>query len=375
MSAYDLLSEYVRCDEEKRSLILENQFSRNLLYQDSFQDMEFSPDIVEDVPAKFELSQTGKFCPKCGREFRDSENFCPDCLVMLKKVSDKIDIKDIKFTPEMTYEGKNEYSNILDGECLKRINEFDFSLDDLKDILFSIKSQAFKNIDTLINENSIILDELDILDKVFLFAKSFAAVEYKSYGQTLGYFESNRILVDDRQRDSLQITTLIHELTHFIMKELFTRIICTILDAGKNTHIEAVATYILNYSKLNELIDEYAAHSVEGRFTVFGYQDYSSFLSIQDNLDSEDGEIAKTIGNTFSIHIKDMMESFLDVDLRREIKERFLDDTIEQPDYRQLAFENCNRLSDEGFIKAIGLMLGKINDCDLEIVHEIESKM
>ena len=204
---------------------------------------------------------------------------------------------------------------------------------------------------------------------MLLFAKAFVSVEYKSYGEDLGYFQFNKIYVDDRQRKSLQITTLIHELSHFLLKEFLVHTTCKILDVNKNRHVEAVIIYILSNSSFNSLIDEYAAHNVEGRFTIFGYQDYSSFTAIQKDLDSEHVDIAKTIGNTFAIYIKELLEGFLDWDLREDIKTQFLKDTIESPDYRQLQLENCNKLSDEGFIKAIWLILSEgFQNCNIEVV-------
>ena len=248
-------------------------------------------------------------------------------------------------------------------------NPSSFTADDFKDIIHSIKSQAFKNLDKLIADNSIDLDMLDALDKVFAFAKSFVKVEYKSYGGELGYFEFDKVYVDDRQRKSLQITTLIHELTHFLVNEILVHVTCKILNTDKNRHIESVITYILSHSTFNSLVDEYAAHTVEGRFTIFGYQDYSSFLTIQKEMDTEEADIAKVIGNSFAIYIKDLLEGFIDWDLREEIKEQFLSDTLEQPDYRQLALENCSKLSDEGFMKAIWLILTEgLQNADEEVI-------
>ena len=299
-----------------------------------------------------------KYCPKCGAKFFENENFCPDCLVSLKKNSDDVDVKYIDSKVVLSYQGKNDFENILSDECIQLINDFNFTIADFNQIIHSIKSQTFKNLDKLITDFSIDLDDLDILDKVILFAKSFVNVEYKSYGSQLGYYEFNKIYVDDRQTKSLQITTIIHELTHFLIKEILTGIVCKILDCNKNPHVEAVITYILSYFVENQLIDEYAAHTVEGRFTIFGYQDYSSFVAIQKRLDDEDTvEIAKTIGNTLSIYVKDILEGFLDWDLRDEIKQQFLEDTIEKPDYGQLQFESCKKLTDDGFMKAIWLIL------------------
>ena len=167
----------------------------------------------------------------------------------------------------------------------------------------------------------------------------------------------------------------IYELSHFLIKEILTRTVCEILDCTKNRHVESVVTYILTYSVFNNLIDEYAAHSVEGRFTIFGYQDYSSFIALQSDLDPEHIDIAKTIGNTFSIYIKDMLEGFIDWDLREEIKDQFLADTIEKPNYAQLGFESCNRLNDEGFMKAIWLILSEgFQNADAEVIESYEQQ-
>lgn len=312
----------------------------------------------------------GKFCPKCGRKFGEEENFCPDCLVILKSITDEIDIKSIDIDPNLDYVKDNTPENILTEDSLNQINQFNFSMSDFNKVTFSIKSQAFRNLDNIIKSNGIDLDELEVLDKVILFAKSFVHVEYKSYGGQLGYFEFDKIYVDDRQRNSLQITTLVHELTHFLIKEILARTVCEILDCTKTKQVESVITYILSDSVFNNLIDEYAAHSVEGRFTIFGYQDYSSFLALQDSLDPEHVDIAKTIGNTFSIYIKELLEGFLDWDVRNEIKAQFLEDTIERPNYSQLQFESCNKLSDEGFLKAILLILSEgFISADEEVVN------
>ena len=177
----------------------------------------------------------------------------------------------------------------------------------------------------------------------------------------MGYFESDVISIDDRQTDSLQITTLIHELSHFLIQEILIHILCKLLDATRNSFTESLLTFILSYAHFTQLIDEYAAHNVEGRFTIFGFQDYSSFTQIEQSMDgemtAEEIEITKSIGNTFALSIKEILESLIDRQMREEIKEQFLKDVMERPNYRALEMENCQILNDEGFIKAIWLIL------------------
>jgi hypothetical protein len=385
------LSRYIRRDVEKSDLIdsvlkdfsqsrilhcnLSADLSLNMEADDECHEISQKRELEFKKKSNYVLSAPKleimpyKYCPKCGRRYLKGENVCKDCLVLLKAISDRADVIEIRSNPQFTFEGKNDYESfdeLLSGQNLIKINEFDFTADDYFDILHGIKSQAFENFDVLVKENGIDFDDLDILEKIVLFAKSFVTVEYKSYGAQLGYFESSTIYIDDRQTDSLQITTMLHELSHFLMQEMMIRVICKVLDCSKNSFSEALAAYILSYDYSTQLIDEYAAHDVEGRFTLFGFQDYSSFLQIERNMVAEDAreeiEIAKTVGNTFAASIKEILESLIDRQLREEIKEQFLEDVLDRPNYIGLKMENCQILDDDGFIRVIGIILS--NGCE-----------
>ena len=312
------------------------------------------------------ISVEAKYCPECGRKYPKSENVCMECFVHLKDISEKGDVCDIEFDPQFIVKGDNDFDNfyaLLNSDNLFKINEFDFSIRNFHKITHNIRAQAFRNFDMLVKTNQIDFDSLDILDKIILFTKSFVHVDYKSFGGQLGYFETGTIFIDDRQTKSLQITTLIHELSHFIIQEILIHILCRILNATRNQFMEALTSFILSYSSFTQLIDEYSAHSVEGRFTIFGYQDYSSYKQIEKSLQGEmspsEIEITKSIGNTFAIHIKRILESLIDKNLREDIKEQFLSDALDEPDFNALKMENCQKLNNEGFIKAIWLILNE----------------
>jgi hypothetical protein len=264
----------------------------------------------------------------------------------------------------MSFEGTNEYRSfdeLLCDENLSKVMDFDFTSKEFNRISRKITLYAFRNFDSLIKENEINFDSLAILDKIILIAKSFTDVEFKSYGFQLGYFEKNTVYLDDRQTDSLQITTVIHELSHFLLKQILILVLCRLLDATYNEVMDSLVTYILNSSYFAELIDEYAAHNVEGRFTLFGYQDYSSFdqieFKLKDEIDDDEVEITKSIGNNFSVEIKKILESLIDWDLRKDIKEQFMKDVLDKPNYEALMRENCRLLTQDSFLKAIGLIL------------------
>ena len=358
------LSEYVTPDIEKRQLIDKLLpgtvfHSKKQLFVEEIvlKQMEMH-DVCYHAEKGIQLS---KICPKCGRKYPDYENFCFDCDVKLKDIED-VNVKNLEICHEFTCKGSNafdEFTDILTQENLIKINEFQFEMSDFDRIIKAIRSTALKNLDNAIKENEISLDDLTILEKVILFTKSFVDVEYKSYGAELGYYSFNKIHVDDRQLDSLQITTMLHELTHFLNKEILTHILCHLLDASKTREMESVIAFILSFSSENCLIDEYAAHTVEGRFTLFGYQDYSSFLSIQNTIERTDDEIEmlKTIANSLANVIKGIIESFIDDELLSDIKVQFRKDILDDPNYAQLKLENCTLLNDEGLLRAIQCVL------------------
>ena len=352
------LARYLVEDEEKRSTINNILFPPDLMVQ--YEDnCLYELDYCEAKSIRLT-----KYCPRCHRKYGEDENFCYDCLIALKNLDDIANVRDIESEPMFTHDGSNDFASfdeLLCDENISRIDEFRFLTKDYNQVIKDIKIMALKNFDGIVKSNEIVPEYLTVLDKVLLFSKAFTRISFKSYGQELGMYSFNQIEIDDRQTAALQITTLMHELSHFLIKEILTHIICKILDCTKSSLVESLATFILSYSPFTRLIDEYSAHSVEGRFTVYGYQDYSSFIQIEETLEGEmtrdEIEITKSIGNSFSNSIKDILEAYIDYDLRSDIKEQFLKDVIDKPNYEMLALENCDKLKNRGFMKAIWLIL------------------
>ena len=369
------LSEFLEVDSEKQLLI------DNLLSQEHIVRL-CSPrldDLCADLKMEYRELPFSKFCPKCHRKYPDSENACYECLVTLKDIKEKTPVKDIDNRPKFTFKGKNDFKDfksILTEDNLVKVNEFRFTMKNYENIIKNIKKTSLKNMDEMIKSNYIDMRELSILEKILLFAKSFVKIDYKSYGQELGFFEKDKIIIDDRQNDSLKITTLIHELAHFILKEIINGVLCKLLKCSKNNYINIISEYILSYDNFPMLIDEYSAHCCEGRFTVYGYQDYSSFLSIIERMNGEmsrdEIEITKSIGNNFANTIKDILEMFIDDDLRDEIKSEFEWHNHDKPNYEMLKLENCNKLTDEGYLKAIWLVVTDGFKTAMDNIDELE---
>ena len=378
MVDFKQLKRFSKIDSAKRELIYgvlrdPTRYSEGLmLNRMSFDaDSEDYQDVYGEYPS-FKVSPI-RICPKCHEEYCD-ETICPNCLVRLKSLDEFNIVHELEINPVFNCKGTSNYTGfdeLLTEENYEKIMNFKFGSKDYKKVITSIKSVAYRRLNKAIRENNIDIDLLEIEDIVTLFAKSFVNVEYKSYGYQLDYFEFNRITVDDRQSLSHQITTVLHELSHFLLKEILTHILCKVLDTTKNPFIEAFITFELNNSDLSKLIDEYAAHTVEGRFTIFGYQDYSSFLSIQHNLSDDDVSVAKMIGNSFANTNKDIIEGFIDREFRNEIKNQFKIDNNDAPNYDNLMYESCNALTDEGLCTAIQLLFREaFETADLEILNQ-----
>ena len=76
--------------------------------------------------------------------------------------------------------------------------------------------------------------------------------------------------------DILIITTIIHELAHYLLTEILEQIMMKILNTNKTPLIESFVCLLLQ-EDLWFLLDEFCAHTVEGRFAPYNYQDYGSY--------------------------------------------------------------------------------------------------
>lgn len=332
-------------------------------------------DSCEDVIDLVNKLDLVKKCPCCGAVYPESYNFCVKCHCKDELIENmQIKIKEIKSYPNEYYNTKghtNKFGSIhdiLNDNNIIQFEEIFLDYEDYAYILSKIKSTYQKILTHIINEYSIDLNRLSARDKILLLAKSFVIVDYKAGGGDLGNFQYNEIYIDDRQYSPPEITTIIHELSHFILAEIFEQAIMMILDTDKTDAIEAFVCEIL-LKDFNYLVDEYCAHTVEGRFAVLGYQNYGSFNKKADNYPNDDElsiDYACMFGNTFSKGIIDILESFINEELREEIKDEFK--TLnEQPNYEGLRYEINSCLDDEDISKAINIMLNYgINKCNID---------
>ena len=283
--------------------------------------------------------------------------------VAYRKITPKIKVKNI----ETPYIKNNCYSNNLNSveefftdENIEKIVECDFSYDNYLQILKDIKLNSSETFNNLVNLYNLNLNELSIQDKVLLFSKSSVNTQFKSVGRLLGSYGFNTIKIDERLSKPLIITSIIHELTHFLLEKILKEVLMKILDTNDTPLILSYVKIMLEDNDLNYLLDEFCAHTVEGRFALYGFQDYSSFNyklnEISHLYSEEDINYTLVIANTFAYDIKDIIEEFIDDDLRDEIKDEFLK-LHNQPNYEPLDLEIESKLENDDFIESIAIIL------------------
>ena len=99
------LSSYILLDEEKADLV--DSIIHPLMlcappFYDTIDEMEMCKEALYEKPLL-------KYCPKCNRKYPKEENFCFECSVRLKNLTDKVRVCDIKTKPEFDFKGNNSF--------------------------------------------------------------------------------------------------------------------------------------------------------------------------------------------------------------------------------------------------------------------------
>lgn len=253
------------------------------------------------------------YCIHCGNKLI-TEHFCPHCGQL------------------------NPETAIYCVKCNKQINPL--SIDDF-DILFSdYNKNLLKNAEVTNEKYNEILKNIfaraqysDIhgnsaRDKVLRLASIFTECKPKSRGYERGFiFLGNCIYYDDRLDDSVQIATIIHELAHYLLFNIIEDLLCSIFRVESSVILQSFVWFFLTFPEF-KIMNEYCAHTVEGRFVPYGHQNYGSFNSLiqQNNYDKSSLEDMIVFGNTFANEIIVYLEKYIDEDLREEIKLQYKKD-------------------------------------------------
>ena len=279
-----------------------------------------------------------KICPNCKKRHNEEDNFCKVCRTPLTefKIFKDVNINELDLNPQeyynqLTYKNNlNSLDEILTEENYDKLSNFKLTEDDYNQIIENIEFTSSKILNDAINDNAIDIDNISPFEKVLLYSKSYTTVEFKSSGASQGVYELNTIKFEERDCASQQISTLIHELSHHILSEIFIHVLMKALDTQKSDDLELFTAYTLGLGEPNVMMDEYCAHTVQGRFVPRDFQEYGSFESIHNKFESENDikfvSFYMLAGNSFAEDIKQIMEKFIDYDVREEIKEQFKED-------------------------------------------------
>ena len=250
-------------------------------------------------------------CPYCGKVNGDGDSFCVNCKKQIKPIA--ICDYDTLF---------NQYNeNLL----------LNYDLDD--ETYYEILSDIFKRAEYgRISGNS-------IKDKILSFASIFTECKAKSRGFERGFNLGDTIYYDDRLDDSIKIATIIHELAHYLVFDIVESVVCQIFDVKSTTTLQSFVWFFLILPDIS-IMNEYCAHTVEGRFIPYGYQNYASFNSSVENTDIDDNDLNDMVvlGNSFANELIVFLEKYIDDELRELIKLQYKKD-LNSPKYDSIMLE------------------------------------
>ncbi|MBE6507982.1 MAG: zinc-ribbon domain-containing protein [Methanobrevibacter sp.] len=319
-----------------------------------------------------------KLCDICGTYNLKENNYCIHCGNRMITVH---------FCPHCN-EINSDYATYC-IKCGKQINPI--SIDDFDDLFTEYNQNLLLNATISNEEYNKLLQEVflraeyfdmrgdTIKDKILNFASIFTHCYPKSRGYERGFiFLGNSIHYDDRLDDSVQIATIIHELAHYLLFNIIELWLCKIFDVETSSTLQSFVWYFLTLPEF-EIMNEYCAHTVEGRFIPYGYQNYGSFKILVENakMDEESIYTMKKYGNTFANELVVYLEKYIDEDLREEIKVQYKIDLkdpnydsifIETDDCFPLSFKNSTilRVLQDVFIEASSFEVRQ----ELEIIKE-----
>ena len=216
-------------------------------------------------------------------------------------------------------------------------------------------------------------------EKILNLSRIFTPCKAKSRGYEWGYnFLGNCIYYDDRLDDSIQIATVIHELAHYFIFTIFESLLCDIFKVETSPTLQSFVWYFLTLPEF-KIMNEYCAHTVEGRFVPYGYQNYGSFNALIESTDLDDDSLETMVklGNSFANEIIVYLENYIGNQLREEIKLQYKKDSkspkndsvfIETDGCFSLSVKNSLMLKflHEIFIESSGIEARK----ELELIKE-----
>lgn len=251
---------------------------------------------------------------------------------------------------------EKEFRKLVNKENMNILYKNKFSVKDYEKILDNIYTSGVIHLK---------LKESDTaLEKIKKIASQYAQIVIDDNTDLQGYYIHNKLFINDTLPDSLQITTIIHELAHQLYAEIFEQIIKQTLNVHDEFIIQSFIMFMLNNSIENRAATEYISYIIEGRFTPLECQNFIPFLQLlmQLEIDVDHSKQYFIYGHEVSHHIQDILDKIITPDIKDEIKKQFEIDDIEKYN-QQLKFEYCDeRFSTEETIEIMNEMILFIYD-------------
>ena len=251
---------------------------------------------------------------------------------------------------------EKEFRKLVNKENMNILYKNKFSVKDYEKILDNIYTSGVIHLK---------LKESDTaLEKIKKIASQYAQIVIDENTDLQGYYIHNKLFINDTLPDSLQITTIIHELAHQLYAEIFEQIIKQTLNVHDEYIIQSFIMFMLNNSIENRAATEYISYIIEGRFTPLECQNFIPFLQLlmQLEIDVDHSKQYFIYGHEVSHHIQDILDKIITPDINDEIKKQFEIDDIEKYN-QQLKFEYCDeRFSTEETIEIMNEMILFIYD-------------
>lgn len=214
-------------------------------------------------------------------------------------------------------------------------------------------------------------------NKILNLAGIFTECKTKARGYERGFiFVGTGIYYDDRLEDSVQIATIIHELAHYFLFAIIESLLCDIFKVRTSSTLQSFVWYFLTLPEF-KIMNEYCAHTVEGRFIPYGHQNYGSFNALveQSGFDEDSLRSMIVLGNSFANEIIVYLEKYIDDSLRNEIKMQYRKDLL-SPSYESIFLEtdDCYSLSmkNQVLISVLGDVLVEVSN-NGEALKKLES--
>ena len=193
-----------------------------------------------------------------------------------------------------------------------------------KSILDSIKEEVCKN--TFSGEN--------IFSKVKTLSQNFLDLDFipnssNSPRRVAGAYGFKRAAIDSNSCNTIQIGSMIHELSHHLLFEIFKNVIGYVYQSQNTDTIEAFSWYSLTNNVYWLLMNEYCAHTVECYYMPLNnYESFNNILGIKQDLDLNKVKMVVELGNSLASDIIYILDGFFTEEVLEEIKMQFLSDRV-----------------------------------------------